>query len=50
MGSPSRRLLGLINTFTFTRDDEGNLTLEAVEPMDPGDCILMTTKTWTKID
>ncbi|HET6713345.1 MAG TPA: TRAP transporter substrate-binding protein DctP [Actinomycetota bacterium] len=40
----------VINTFTFTRDEEGNLTLEAVEPMDPGDRILMTTKTWTKID
>ena len=39
----------VINTFTFTRDEAGNLTLEAVEPMDPGDRILMTTKTWTKI-
>ena len=37
-------------TFTFTRDEDGNLTLETVEPMDPGDRILWTTKTWTKID
>lgn len=42
-------LYDVINTFTFTRDEAGNLTLEAVEPMDPGDRILMTTKTWTKI-
>ena len=35
--------------FTFTRDDDGNLTLEPAEPMDPGDAFLMTGKPWTKI-
>lgn len=39
----------VVNTFTFTRDEDGNLTLEAVPPMDPGDAALMTTNPWIKI-
>lgn len=35
--------------FTFTRDDQGNLTMEPVMPMDPGNRVLWTTKTWIKI-
>ena len=35
--------------FRFTRDDEGNLTLEPAEPMDPADAFLMTGKPWIKI-
>jgi TRAP-type transport system periplasmic protein len=36
-------------TFTFTRDDDGNLTLVPDGPMDPGDSFLMSGKPWTKI-
>ena len=36
-------------TFTFTRDDDGNLTLVPVGAMDPGDAFLMSGKQWTKI-
>jgi TRAP-type C4-dicarboxylate transport system substrate-binding protein len=36
-------------TFSFTRDDDGNLTLVPAEPMDPSDAFLMSGKPWTKI-
>jgi len=37
-------------TWTFTRNDNGDLQLAPGEPrMDPGDVILMTTKPWIKI-
>ena len=39
----------VVNTFTFTRDDEGNLTFVAVLPMDPGDASYWATNPWTKI-
>jgi TRAP-type C4-dicarboxylate transport system substrate-binding protein len=41
--------VGNENTFTFTRDDEGNLTLEPVPPMEPGDAALWVTKPWIRI-
>ena len=37
-------------TFTFSRDDDGNLTLVPAAGMDPGDAFLMSGKPWTKID
>jgi TRAP-type C4-dicarboxylate transport system substrate-binding protein len=38
-------------TFTFTVDDEGNLNLDPVPPMDPGDAFESGSHTiWTKID
>jgi TRAP-type C4-dicarboxylate transport system substrate-binding protein len=38
-------------TFTFTVDDEGNLSLDPVPPMDPGDAFENGAHTvWTKID
>jgi TRAP-type transport system periplasmic protein len=36
-------------TFTFTRDRDGDLTLDPVPPMDPGDAVLMSAVPWTKI-
>jgi TRAP-type C4-dicarboxylate transport system substrate-binding protein len=38
-----------VNTFTFTRDPKGNLTLTPVPPMDKGDAVLWSTKPWIKI-
>jgi TRAP-type C4-dicarboxylate transport system substrate-binding protein len=38
-----------VNTFTFTRDHKGNLTLKPVPPMDHGDAVLWSTKPWIKI-
>ena len=35
--------------FTFSRDDDGNLTLEPAAAMDPGDALLISGKPWTKI-
>ena len=37
------------DSFRFTRDDDGNLTLVPAEPMDPADAFLMTGKPWIKI-
>jgi len=31
-----------VSVFTLTRDDDGNLTLEPAEPMDPGDAFLLS--------
>jgi hypothetical protein len=38
------------NTFTYSLDDEGNLHLEPVQPMDPGDAFEFSVHPWTKID
>jgi hypothetical protein len=35
--------------FSFTRDDDGTLTLEPAQPMDPGDALLIAGKPWIKI-
>jgi hypothetical protein len=35
---------------TFAVDEEGNLDLEPVPPMDPGGAFECFYKTWTKID
>ena len=37
-------------TVTFSRDDEGNLSLTPVPPIDPGDAFTCFYKPWTKID
>jgi hypothetical protein len=37
------------DTFTFTRDSDGDLTLKPVPPMDRGDAVLMSAVPWTKI-
>ena len=37
-------------TVTFSADDEGNLHLTPVPPMDPGDAFTCFYKPWTKID
>jgi len=37
-------------TFTFSVDDEGNLKVRPVEPMDAGDKFVWATHPWTKID
>jgi TRAP-type C4-dicarboxylate transport system substrate-binding protein len=39
----------VVNTFTFTHDDEGTLTLTPVQPMEPGDAFLWSGKPWIKI-
>jgi TRAP-type transport system periplasmic protein len=36
-------------TFTFAADGKGNLHLTPVQPMDHGDAVLWSTKTWIKI-
>jgi TRAP-type transport system periplasmic protein len=36
-------------TFTFSVDGKGNLHLTPVQPMDKGDAVLWSTKTWIKI-
>lgn len=37
------------NTFTFSIDDDGNLHMKAVPPMDPGDAFEFTVHPWTRI-
>jgi TRAP-type C4-dicarboxylate transport system substrate-binding protein len=37
-------------TYTFTRGEDGTLTLKPAEPMNPGDAFLMTGKPWIKIE
>jgi hypothetical protein len=36
-------------TFTFLIDDDGNLHLEGVPPIDPGDAFEFSVHPWTKI-
>lgn len=36
--------------FTFLTDDDGNLTLTAVEPMDPGDRFVWSFYDWIRVD
>jgi len=38
-----------VETFTFARNDHGDLTLEPILPMDHGDAVLMSAVPWTKI-
>jgi hypothetical protein len=38
------------STVTFSRDEQGNLDLEPVPPMDPGGAFECFYKPWTKID
>ena len=37
------------NTFTFSIDDDGNLHLTPVQPMDPGDAFEFSVHPWTRI-
>jgi TRAP-type C4-dicarboxylate transport system substrate-binding protein len=37
------------NTFTFSIDDDGNLHLKPVQPMDPGDAFEFSVHPWTRI-
>ena len=39
---------GLTLTFTYTTDEDGNLTLIPVQPMPDGDAFVWSTETWTK--
>jgi hypothetical protein len=39
---------GSVLSFTFAKDAGGTLHLTAVQPMDPGDKFVWTTKPWTK--
>ena len=41
---------GYDSTVTFSRDDQGNLDLTPVPPIDPGDAFNCFYKPWTKID
>jgi TRAP-type C4-dicarboxylate transport system substrate-binding protein len=41
---------GTGSTVTFSRDEKGNLDLEPVPPIDPGDAFECFYKPWTKID
>ena len=41
---------GYTLTFTLSIDDEGNLHLKPVPPMDRGDAFVWSYKAWTKID
>jgi TRAP-type C4-dicarboxylate transport system substrate-binding protein len=41
--------VGATLTFSFTRDDAGNLHLKPIPPMDPGDVFVWTTHPWMKI-
>jgi TRAP-type transport system periplasmic protein len=41
---------GYDSTVTFSRDDQGNLDLTPVPPIDPGDAFNCYYKPWTKID
>jgi TRAP-type transport system periplasmic protein len=41
---------GYDSTVTFSRDDQGNLDLTPVSPIDPGDAFTCFYKPWTKID
>jgi TRAP-type C4-dicarboxylate transport system substrate-binding protein len=41
---------GYDSTVTFSRDDQGNLDLTPVPPIDPGDAFTCFYKPWTKID
>jgi hypothetical protein len=38
------------STVTFSRDEKGNLDLEPVPPIDPGNAFECFYKPWTKID
>jgi TRAP-type transport system periplasmic protein len=41
--------VGAVLTFTFSADNEGNLAVRPVKPMDAGDQFVWSTKVWTKI-
>jgi hypothetical protein len=41
---------GYDTTVTFSMDNQGNLHLTPVPPMDPGDAFTCFYKPWTKID
>jgi TRAP-type C4-dicarboxylate transport system substrate-binding protein len=38
-----------VNTFTFSLDDDGDLHLKPVPPMDPGDAFMFSVHPWTRI-
>jgi TRAP-type C4-dicarboxylate transport system substrate-binding protein len=44
------RRVGAILIFTFSVEDEGDLHLQPVDPMDAGDQFVWATHPWTKID
>ena len=44
------RRVGQILVFTFSVEDEGDLQLQPVDPMNAGDQFVWATHPWTKID